>query len=251
MSDLARNYVKSLPRSRVRRAQRSFLFFLADYHNVNTGVAMPGLETLAEDMGISVRQVRNLIKEGQDLNIISWTPGRGSGNLGTFVFLKLPRPFLGLKAESKEEQKGEENAEIYGSVIRKNLEPRTQNQEEDHHGYAGLKIWLRVKEQLKAELPRDEWDLWVRPCYLLRELDHKHMLLSLPPNNKVIVAYKKREKWLRAKLHEHGYSCSATRYPDLFELERIREEFPHLWDAQWQEVYARFERKKKPAAVSA
>jgi hypothetical protein len=251
MSDLARNYVKSLSRSRVRRAQRSFLFFLADYHNFDTGIAMPGLERLAEDMGLTVRQIRNLVKECQDLNIISWTPGRGSGNLGTFVFLRLPKRHLGRMEERKEEIKAEGKGEILGDVIRKNLEPRTQNNNQDHHGFAGLRVWLLIKEEMKAELGPEEYNLWVEPCYLLRELDHKHLLLSLPPNSKIITAYKKREKWLRAKLHEYGYSCTATRYPDVFELERIREDYPHLWDAQWQTVYARFQRKKNPAAVVA
>ena len=64
MSDRARNYVKSLPTHRVRGAARHFLFYLADYHNVNNSSApWPSLGTLAEDMGRDLRWTRRLVQQ--------------------------------------------------------------------------------------------------------------------------------------------------------------------------------------------
>ena len=228
MSDLARNYVKHLPRSRVSGAQKKFLFFVADYHDVDTGCAWPGIETLADDMGITVRQVRNLLHQCQERKLISWTPGLGNGNLGKFVFLELRQKGIEFihkgerKPEQKEEVKGEQKEEIDYRTIRKNLDPGTLNPEpEDHHACGALNLWLSVKENLKIDLGIEEWNEWVRPLYFLKELDHKFFLLAAPPNNKIIAAYRKREAWLRQKLHGlGGYSCGLTGYPDEYELER-------------------------------
>lgn len=107
MSDLARNYVKQLPRSRVSPAQKKFLFFVADYHDVRTGCAWPGLDTIAEDIGITTRQVRNLLGECRELGVIDWIPGLGSGNLGRFVFRDLRARNEEGKGETKEEIKAE------------------------------------------------------------------------------------------------------------------------------------------------
>ncbi len=126
MSDLARNYVKHLPRSRVSPSQKKFLFFVADYHDVKSGCAWPGLDTIAEDMGITTRQVRNLLRECRALRVIDWIPGLGSGNLGRFVFRDLGANKEEIKEEIKEEKKDakEEGKEETGyRAIRK--EPGT------------------------------------------------------------------------------------------------------------------------------
>jgi hypothetical protein len=109
VSDLARNYVKQLPRSRVTAAQKKFLFFLADYHNVDSGYAWPSMQTLAEDMSITVRQVRNLLRQCQGAGLIDWMPGCGAGNFGRFAFVEL---------KAKEELKGEPKAETKGEISR-------------------------------------------------------------------------------------------------------------------------------------
>jgi sugar transport-related sRNA regulator-like protein len=254
MSDQARNYVKQLPRSRVRGAQKKFLFFVADYHSVGTGCAWPGIQTLADDMGITVRQVRNLLHQCCERDLISWTPGVGNGNLGKFVFLDLQKirtecgPKEEQKQEIKEEGKGEIKGEICGGVIRKNLEPRTLNLEPgDHHGNAALKAWLQIKEELKNELGYEEWSQWVRPIYFLKELDHKFLLLAAPANNKIVSAYKKRELLLKRKISERGYiGCGLTRYPEAYELERLATINP-----EWAEVASRLTRKKDPSRVTA
>ena len=124
MSDLARNYVKQLPRSRVTAAQKKFLFFLADYHNVDSGYAWPSMQTLAEDMSITVRQVRNLLRQCQGAGLIDWMPGCGAGNFGRFAFVEL-KAKEELKGEPKAETKGETKGEISRGAIRK--ERRTLN----------------------------------------------------------------------------------------------------------------------------
>src|SRR5215831_18571955 len=115
MSDLARNYVKHLSRSRVSSAQKKFLFFVADYHNLRSGCAWPGIQTLADDMNLTPRQVRKLLAQCEKRGLIEWTPGVGAGNLGRFVFCDLHAR----KGEQKEEQKEERKEELAYSAIRK------------------------------------------------------------------------------------------------------------------------------------
>jgi hypothetical protein len=248
VSDIARNYIKSLPKSRVTSAQKNLLKTVADYHNIYHGCAWPGNETIAEDMNVSVRYVRKLLQQCIDRKIIEYTPGLGAGNLGAFVFVELKQKALSFpqKEEHKEEQKGEQN----DSAIRKNLEPGTSN--ENHHASGALTFWLYLKDKIKSELSSEEWNLWVRPLYFLKELDHKVLLLAMPPNSRIMQAASKRKQWLREKFAEFGYSLGFTRYPDEYELKLCIERTSAPGRiSEWQEVYDRVMRKKEPQSVSA
>jgi len=251
MSDQARNYVKQLPRSRATAAQKKFLFFVADYHNLKAGCAWPGLQTLAEDMNITTRQVRNLLTQCEERGLIEWTPGLGSGNLGRFVFVDL----RAAKEEQKEEQKEERKEEIPYPAIRK--EPGTLNPEpktEDQHAWGALgaehdtiRKWIAFKDNIRHEIGEEEWIDWLRPVYFLKMLDHNHVLLAAPPNNGVIKGYKKREGWIRTRmLKEMGTTCSLTKYPEPCELEILSRTSP-----EWAEVANRLNRKKDSARVTA
>jgi len=248
VSDIARNYVKSLPKSWVTAAQKNLLKTVADYHNIYRGCAWPGNETIAEDMNVSERYVRKLLQQCIDCKIIEYTPGLGAGNLGAFVFVELKQKALSLaqKGEQKEEQKGEQKEEQNDSVIRKNLEPGTLNENQNHHASGALKFWMHLKEKIKSDLPSEEWNLWMRPLYFLKELDHKVLLLAMPPNGRIMQAASKRQQWLREKFAESGYSFVFTRYPDEYELKACIERNP-----EWQAVYDRLMRKKEPQTVSA
>lgn len=74
MSDQARDYVKHLDNGRLRPPQKSFPFFLADYHNIAHSSAWPPLQTLAEDTGLSLRYLyasrsaKALLKEMLEAN---------------------------------------------------------------------------------------------------------------------------------------------------------------------------------------
>jgi len=132
-----------------------------------------------------------------------------------------------------------------GNAIRKNQEPGTASQNQNHQTITpsgALNFWLWFKDQLKTELSKEDWDLWLRPLLFLKELaGSKHLLLALPAVNCIMEAYKVREPWLRGKLGPLGYSCSATRYPDKYELDRACDTNP-----EWIEVRDRLLRKKEP-----
>jgi len=137
MSDLAREYVKQLGRDRVTRAQKYFLFVLADYHNAEKNYAWPSLPTLAEDNLMSVRQVRRLLHDLR--HIIQCVPGIGRGNLSVYRFLELDDfaknvPFF----IEKRGAKGDKKRDISASPIRKENQNREPNQNPPYPPLGGL-----------------------------------------------------------------------------------------------------------------
>jgi hypothetical protein len=231
MSDQARNYVKSLGNSRLRPAEKNFLFFLADYHNTRQSSAWPSLQTLAEDTGLSLRYIRRLVHRCVVLGLISYEAGLGRGNRGCFRFLELDPPIIGSKEGQKEGRKGgqkqgQKEGQKEGrrySVIRNEPEPEPELQPRtgDHHANGALNVWLTVKEKLKAELDKDEWKLWVRPTRLLRVMDHRFLLLAMPPNGAIMRAAHGRKEMLAGLLARYGYSFGFTKYPDDYERSQL------------------------------
>jgi hypothetical protein len=72
------------------------------------------------------------------------------------------------------------------------------------HGDAALNAlpaWLSFKEQLRTELPDEEWDLWVRPMFLLRAMpasaNQKHLLAAIPANGRIQSAATNRLTMMR------------------------------------------------------
>jgi hypothetical protein len=108
-----------------------------------------------------------------------------------------------------------------------------------------LQFWRDFKFQLQKQLPAEEWGLWVRPLLFLKELGSGHLLLALPPVTRIMEAYKAREPWLRAQLGPLGWNCSATKYPEAPELDRLVERAPGMG---WEEVRDRLLRKKVSSA---
>jgi hypothetical protein len=225
VSDLARNYIKQLPSGFVPPKVRHFLFFLADYHNVQKGCAWPGIETLAEDIDQGVRQIQRWLKIAQTAKLISYEPGLGRGKLGRFRFLELEKGVSGdifstLKGDRKADKKGD----ISNSAIRKNHEPRNQSQ--NQHASRALKTWLSIKSELQNEFPEATW---IPPIYLLRTMGDC-LLLAMPPNGEMMARAKSCQE-LQQKLRTSGYSGAVfTHYPDDYELERIRVEFPQHYE---------------------
>lgn len=130
-----------------------------------------------------------------------------------------------------------------------NKEKKNEKQEKEdqrHHASGGMEIWLQLKEELRSELPEQEWNFWVRPIYLLKELSSSHLLLAAPPSSRIVEAYRKREPWLRDKLALRGFSCSLTYYPDAYQLELAA-----LRNPEWAEAAARINRKKASAKITA
>ena len=147
MSDTAREYIKKLATGRVSASVRSCLFFVADYHNVKQGCAWPGVDTIAADMDLSVRQVRRLLAEAQAAGVIRYSPGVGRGNFGQIVFVEIA------KADTRvpfSEVKGDIKGDIPGSAIRKEpgtIEPKPLNPLSEanptceKHPESGLTAW--------------------------------------------------------------------------------------------------------------
>jgi hypothetical protein len=149
--------------------------------------------------------------------------GLGAGNRGSYEFIGISSK---ANKEDQNEDKREDKTKPPNKVLQDLQEPLTNPKQ---HGFAALKFWIRFKEQLKTELPIEEWNLWVRPAYLFRESDG-HLLLALPVSRKITDAYLERQAWLREKLQPHGYSCSATKYPDDYTLERVMREYPEQFE---------------------
>ncbi len=102
--------------------------------------------------------------------------------------------------------------------------------ENNHHARGAVSDWLKCKDDLKSELTDAEWELWVRPAYLLKLLSGKVMLIALPPNTKITEAARAGKKALIEIVNARGYSgASFTRYPDDHERERLRVEYPHFY----------------------
>lgn len=89
LSDQARNYAKHLDNSRLRLPQKSLLFFLADYHNIDHSSAWASLQTLAGDTGLSLRYIRRLVEQCVGMQLIVYEPGVGRSNKDPFRFVGL------------------------------------------------------------------------------------------------------------------------------------------------------------------
>lgn len=100
------------------------------------------------------------------------------------------------------------------------------------HGEAALNslpAWLAFKEQLRAELSGEEWDLWVRPMFLLkvRPLDagRKNFLAALPVNRRIQEAASGRRNMMQELLVPAGLSISLTPYPDDYEIQEAKKHY--------------------------
>jgi hypothetical protein len=257
VSKVAQDYVLDLGK-RVTRHQGHLLLALACYHQATRETYWPSHRTLAEKLGTDERQVRRIVAELKNLGILAYERGIGAGNLCDYRFPELEKrtlqpPFASEKTGQKEDKK-EDNPALGSAEKEDNSTPAIRNIQSQNltstktiTPNGALSFWLRFKSELKAELPEQDWKDWLRPLYFLKELGSKHLLLALPPSTRVIEAYKAREPWLRNRLGPLGYSCSATHYPDEYEVAKACETNP-----EWLEIQERlFGGKKEPQSVSA
>jgi hypothetical protein len=108
----------------------------------------------------------------------------------------------------------------------------TDSKPEIHHGDAALNsmsAWLAFKEQLRTWLSDEEWNLWVRPMFLLKTMpakaDQKHLLAAIPPSGRIQAAAVKRLPMMRELLAPAGLNISLTRYPDEWEIHEAKERY--------------------------
>jgi len=97
------------------------------------------------------------------------------------------------------------------------------------HGEAALNslpAWLAFKEQLRAEISAEEWDLWVRPMFLLKTMPGgKHLLAAVPPNGRIQSAAIKHLPMMRELLAPVGLNISLTPYPDEWQIEEAKQRY--------------------------
>jgi len=82
-----------------------------------------------------------------------------------------------------------------------------------------------VKLELEKHLPAEEVKLWVKPARLQRVAAGQHMLIALPPANRITQAAYARLQMLRELLAVHHYSASFVKYADEYDRQLGRERF--------------------------
>lgn len=92
-----------------------------------------------------------------------------------------------------------------------------------------LSAWFAVKNGLRSEMPRESWNLWVRPAELLNVFDGRYLLLSLPPNNCILEAATAGKILLHSALQKRGYDLAGfTVYPDQWTRNRVASLYPRV-----------------------
>jgi hypothetical protein len=105
-----------------------------------------------------------------------------------------------------------------------------------------LTNWLSIKEQLQKEFPEAKW---ISPIYLLRVFGDALGLVM--PTNGEMVARAKSCSLLQELARAAGYSGAIIgRYPEDYELERIRVEYPDHYAALPEALRRRFESNAFP-----
>jgi hypothetical protein len=90
------------------------------------------------------------------------------------------------------------------------------------------KLWFPFKRRLRAHLPAEEWELWIRPMYLLKAIrantKQVHLLATIPPNDRIISAVCNRLPLMR-KLLAPNFNISLTTYPDEWQISEARRRY--------------------------
>lgn len=101
--------------------------------------------------------------------------------------------------------------------------------EKSSHIREATKAWLAAKNELLAELGRDEWLLCVRPALLLNVLSGKYLLIALPPSRQIYQAAQKQKEKFRCAIHGHGFALAGfTIYPDENMRSELARRFPRF-----------------------
>lgn len=248
--------------------QKLLLLVLADYHNTSKRLAWPSLVTLAEESLSSIAQVKRDLAYLEDHKAIVRSrtkQGRGAINSYKFVGIDVAlrdvirkvktapketpetahgEPFFSTEENGSDSahkgltevlEKGSETAHG-GDCNKEEPEPR-EPKSQSQHGKAALKAWLGLKDEMRNHLSAEEWDLWVRPALLHRVIWGGNncdgidtLLIALPANGRIMHAAVERRPLLRRLAGERGYSLGMTTYPDDYELDRMRREYPEQFE---------------------
>lgn len=228
MSHQAHGFVIGL--DNVSSGEKNLLQALAWFHNHRTGVCCPSVPTIAARASISERHASRLLRELCRRKVIAQERRSEGGHWTTcYTFVGMTsKASRGDICDSAGMTFEVARDDIPSSAIRKE-QVEQEKQQEDHHALTrALKDWFAIKQRLETIIPEAEYALWVRPMYLLRSMGG-NLLLSLPPNGKIVSAAVKRKPELTAIAQEMGYrGVSLTHYPDDYQRERLEQEFPEF-----------------------
>jgi hypothetical protein len=89
-------------------------------------------------------------------------------------------------------------------------------------------LWFPFKRQLRTKLSAEEWNLFVRPMYLLKAIqansNQVHLLATVPPNGRIISAACNRLPLMR-QLLAPSFNISLTVYPDEYQISEARKRY--------------------------
>jgi hypothetical protein len=212
---------------------------IAHHHDSRTGRAELYEEEIMVSSELSERTVRRALNFLQEIGELKVRVKGNRSLKSVFEFVKLGTPATqsgspAIESKRPAIQSGSP-ATVTGEIgtIRKEEVEVEQVEEPKQHSFAALiALWIRTKNRLKNELPIDEWNLWIRPMFLLRAMDHgRFLLFSLPPNDRIMKAALANKATLIGLLQPHGFrGCSFARYPDEYELERLSRENPSFYE---------------------
>ena len=222
-----------LDNSKSRLAARHVLISIANHCNRFGANAFPSIATIAAESNLSDRQVQRSIPKLVALGELAIEHGAGPSQSHLYRLPKMRGDNLSPAASQNEldvtwvatSDPLRDDKSI--GAIRKNRPVTVLQPSKNHHACGALKDWLTVKGTIARHLPEEEFNLWVRPMYLLKIMSGKVMLLALPPNTRIIRAAKANNKLLTEVIVAAGYAGHRfTVYPDGHTYERLRTEYP-------------------------
>lgn len=96
----------------------------------------------------------------------------------------------------------------------------------------GILTWLFIKAEMRKRIPRDEWELWVRPARLLHISESAQLgsgrtlpcfIVALPRNGKAVFKFNGRRKLISKMCNDAGYEFCPTIEPDEYQNSRVAE----------------------------
>jgi hypothetical protein len=232
------------------RDEKLMALILADHHDPAEDCSWPGVFRLAEMALMSKRHAITVLHSLERKEFLVIVRGSGRGHGSEYHLLTVPpqpsaigqkkgaqrAPFT---SEEKLRERVQKGCTEQPERVQKGCTARERYKEEPTDPIeptklstagAALKAWLWIKTELQKQLPEQEWRLWVRPAYLLKVLSGSTLLVALPPSGRIIEAAQIRAPDVLAVIaRECGYVVKFTRYPDGYDRERLRAEYPEFY----------------------
>lgn len=217
-----------MEKSESRLAARLTLMSIANHCDSAGENSFPSVARIAREARISEREVQRSLRILVELQELSIGFGQGPKGVHMYSLCKMTGDNLSPLTPDKLSPMGVTNptggvtnppkrGDKLGHAIRNNRhEPSLKAAVIKNITPNGaLAKWLKAKAELQTELAPEQYSLWVRPMYLLKEMSGGHLLMSLPPVKKIVEAARGKRDMLVKKLNQHGLKLAGfTKYPD-------------------------------------